>query len=390
MSPPRAPSPDTDEIRHSEVLVQHIREEMDACGGSVDFMRFMELALYAPGLGYYSAGHRKFGVTGDFITAPEIGSAFARCLSRQCGQVFAQLAKAEILEVGAGSGALTADLLSALADSGQLPQRYLILELSADLRARQAAHLARTIPDIARRVQWLDQLPRGGFRGIVIANELLDAIPTQRFCWQSDGPKLLHVTWAHDRFAWHEVSAPRTLAALISARMDASSLQPGYTSEVNLQAEAWVHSIAQIMEAGVVLVIDYGFPRAEFYHPDRHSGTLMCHYRHRAHDDPLVLVGLQDITAHVEFTAIAEAGRNSGLSVLGYTSQAAFLLATGITEQVREPAQGDVKAQMRLAQEIKKLTLPHEMGELFKVMALGRGLSSPLLGFALQDRRARL
>ncbi len=383
-------SSDADELRYSDAVAQLIREEIRSTGVSIDFARFMELALYAPGLGYYSAGRRKFGAGGDFITAPEMGSAFARCLARQCSQVLGELAKGDILEVGAGSGALAAGLLSTLAETGPLPEHYFILELSAELRARQAEYLAQFIPHLARRVQWLDRLPPDGFCGVVIANELLDAMPAQRFRWNSEGPQLLHVTSELDHFCWHEVPAPDALAALLEARMAPSARVSGYTSEINLRAEAWIQSVAEVMEAGVVLVIDYGFPRTEFYHPDRSNGTLMCHYRHHAHGDPLVLVGLQDITAHVEFTAIAEAGRGSGLSVLGYTSQAAFLLATGLTEQAGNLAQDDVKAHLRLAQEIKKLTLPHEMGELFKVMALGRGLPGPLFGFALQDRRARL
>ncbi len=370
--------------------MQRIREEMHAAGGSIDFMRFMELALYAPGLGYYSSGGRKFGAEGDFVTAPELGSLFARCLAHQCRQVFRQLGKSVILEVGAGTGALAADLLASLADDGQLPERYFILELSAELRARQAEHLARKIPELARRVTWLDRLPEEGLRGIVIANEVLDAIPTLRFRWLPDGARLLHVAWESGNFVWREVPAPTAFVELLRARMDPSSLPAAYTSEINLQAEAWVRSIAQSLAAGVILIIDYGFPRTEFYHVDRSAGTLMCHYRHHVHEDPFILVGLQDITAHVEFTAIAEAGHDSGLAVLGYTSQAAFLLATGIAEAVQESPPLEVKTHFRLAQEIKKLTLPHEMGELFKVMALGRGLPDPLLGFALQDRRARL
>ncbi len=383
-------SSDSDEQHHSDAVAQVIKKEMRSAGGSIDFARFMELALYAPGLGYYSAGRRKFGAGGDFITAPEMGPAFARCIARQCRQVLWELGKGDLLEVGAGSGALAAGVLSALAETGPLPEYYFILELSAELRTRQAEYLAQTVPHLAQRVRWLDHLPPHGFYGVVIANELLDAIPTQRFRWNSGGPQLLHVASEHDHFCWRDVPAPDALAAVLSARMRPSARVSGYSSEVNLRAEAWIQSIAETIEAGLVLVIDYGFPRAEFYHPDRSSGTLMCHYRHHAHGDPLVLVGLQDITAHVEFTAIAEAGRGSGLSVLGYTSQAAFLLATGLTEQAGNLAQDDVKAHLQLAQEIKKLTLPHEMGELFKVMALGRGLQGPLSGFTLQDRRARL
>ncbi|MHB8346364.1 MAG: class I SAM-dependent methyltransferase [Acidiferrobacterales bacterium] len=389
---PRAhlPFPDTVELRLSQALTERIRQEMQSAGGSIDFMRFMELALYAPGLGYYSGGGRKFGAEGDFVTAPELGTLFARCLARQCGQVLRQLGKGDILEVGAGSGALAADLMVELAEAGQLPDRYLILELSADLRARQAEQVAKRIPELAQRIIWLDRLPEEGLRGVVIANEVLDAIPAQRFRWLPDGARMLQVAWEQNCFVWREAQAPSVFTELLQERIDLSSLASGYISEISPQAEAWVRSISQTVTAGLILIIDYGFPRAEFYHPDRSTGTLMCHYRHHVHADPLVLVGLQDISVHVDFTSIAEAGHDSGMSVLGYTSQAAFLLATGIAEPARGIPASDAKSFLQIAQEIRKLTLPHEMGELFKVLALGRGLPEPLLGFALQDRRARL
>ena len=387
--PARLPPPSPDELRHSEKLVCQIRDALHAAGGCMDFMEFVNLALYAPQLGYYRSGAQKFGATGDFVTAPELGSLFARCLARQCLQILRQLGGGDILEAGAGSGALAADLLQALEQAGQLPERYLILELSAELRARQQQHLATRIPHLMKRVTWLGQLPEEPLRGVVIANELLDAIPSQRFRLSADGAKLLQVTWSGNSFRWHETPAPPHLGELLRSRMDAASLPEHFTSEIGLQAEAWVRSTAGLIAAGALLVFDYGFPRAEFYHPDRHSGTLMCHYRHHVHDDPLVLVGLQDITAHIDFTAIAEAGCGAGLSLLGYTSQAAFLLATGITDSVPDP-DPDVRTQVRHAREIQMLTLPHEMGEIFKAMALGRGLPEPLLGFALHDRRGRL
>ncbi len=387
---PLLPAPDMVDLQHSQALEQRIREEVDASGGSIDFMRFMELALYAPGLGYYSSCARKLGEGGDFVTAPEIGSLFARSLARQCQQVFRQLGGGDILEVGAGSGALAADLLTTLAGAGHLPGRYLILELSAELRFRQAEYLAAKIPHLARYVTWLDRLPDEGLRGVVLANEVLDAMPVQRFRSHPDGIRLLNVSWEPDGFVWHEVPAPTAFSNLLRTRLDPAVLPAGYTSEVNLQAEAWMRSIAGTLASGVILIIDYGFPRDEYYHADRDTGTLMCHYRHRVHEDPLILVGLQDITAHVDFTAIAEAGFAAGLSVLGYTSQAAFLLATGIADAMQDATATDPKAHLRNAQEIRKLTLPHEMGELFKVMALGRGLAEPLSGFALQDRRGHL
>lgn len=376
------PSPSSDEREHSERLIAHIREVITHAGGVIDFERFMDLALYAPGLGYYSAGSQKFGRAGDFVTAPEMSPLFARCLARQCTAILRQTG-GDVLEVGAGSGRLAADMLRALADEGSLPERYLILELSADLRARQQQHLRDTVPDLCTRVQWIEALP-SHLRGVVVANEVLDAMSVARFRIMKDGVHAMGVAWEGDRFVWRDVPAD----AHTQARVATLSLDEGYMSEINARAEAWTQSIAHILEAGVLLLIDYGFPRTEYYHPDRRGGTLMCHYRHHAHDDPLVLVGLQDITAHVDFTAIAEAGYAAGLRVLGYASQAAFLLSLGLTEFGAEET--DPRALLARNQQIKLLTLPTEMGELFKVIALGRGVEPPLQGFTLQDRRARL
>ena len=384
------PAPTDAEHAHSERLQQLIARETDSAGGSIGFDRFMQLALYAPGLGYYSAGKHKFGSAGDFITAPELGSLFARCLAHQCAPVLQKLNNADVLEAGAGSGALAADLLLELETLGALPRNYYILELSPDLRARQAQHLGQRAAHLAARVHWLDDLPHGGFRGVILANELLDAMPVQRFVVDDSGVQEMCVTWRNGAFAWSIRAADAALAGYIGARVDARELPPGYHSEIGLQAEAWVRSMGALLEHGLLLLIDYGFPRAEYYHPQRSSGTLMCHYRHRAHDNPLILAGLQDITAHVDFTAVAEAGTGVGLSLLGYTSQAAFLLAGGITQLAGRHVADDERAHILLAQEIKKLTLPQEMGELFKVMAFGRGLTAPLSGFSLQDRRGRL
>jgi SAM-dependent MidA family methyltransferase len=381
--PGELPVPSPEEQARSDQLATLIRRHIEDAGGALDFGRFMELALYAPGLGYYSAGQRKFGAAGDFVTAPEISPLFAQCLARQCEQILGELGGGDILEVGAGSGRLAADLLAALSTPERLPRRYLILELSADLRARQETCLRERVPALAHRVEWLSALP-AHFRGVVLGNELLDAMPVERFVVTQHGPRSLAVADEGDRFVWRDQAARRVW----EERVAALGLPEGYSSEVNLRAEAWVKSVAEHLDAGVLLLIDYGFPRHEFYHPDRHDGTLMCHFRHRAHGDPLILVGLQDITAHVDFTAIAEAGHDAGLSVLGYTSQAAFLLALGITEMLHETS--TEKERIALAQQVKKLTLPSEMGELFKVIALGRGLTGPLSGFLLQDRRGRL
>jgi SAM-dependent MidA family methyltransferase len=383
---PRAlPPPTAEEQAHSSRLQQLIREEIAACGGLISATRFMELALYAPGLGYYAAGKHKFGAAGDFVTAPEMGSLFARCLARPCQSILAQLGGGDILEAGAGSGALAADLLLELEALGRLPERYLILELSNDLRDRQAETLRHKAPRLLKRVHWLDS-PPVEFRGVILANELLDAMPVERFRITEDGIRQLHVTWETDRFVWREKPADEA----IRARIEPLALSPGYTSEINLQAEAWVRSLADTIKQGVMLLVDYGFPRTEFYHPQRNDGTLMCHYRHRAHDDPLKLIGLQDITAHIDFTAVAEAGTGTGLSLLGYTSQAAFLIGSGLEQLMSVSDPDDTRAHLELTQQVKKLTSPHEMGELYKVIALGRGIQEPFPGFAVHDRRGRL
>ncbi len=386
MPPPNdLPVPGADEQSVSAALTERLRDEIEASGGAIDFSRFMARALYEPGLGYYSGGRQKFGIAGDFVTAPEMGSLFADCLARPCAQTL-QATNGDILEAGAGSGVLAADLLLALEKLGTLPANYFILELSADLRARQRETLARKAPHLAARVRWLDTLPAKGFRGVVLGNELLDAMPVERFRMTAWGLKQLQVGREDGRFVWRERTADRA----VQERIGPICLPEGYTSEIGFAAEGWMRSIADALEQGALLLIDYGFPRAEFYHAQRRAGTLMCHYRQRAHDDPLMLVGLQDITAHVDFSAIAHAGQEAGLDLLGYTSQASFLLDNGLEEIVAASDPNDVRAHLALTSQIKKLTLPHEMGELFKIIALARGIEAPLAGFRQQDRRARL
>ncbi len=377
-----APTPD-ERLRHDE-LTALIRREIDANGGSIAFARFMELALYAPRLGYYSGAQPKFGAHGDFITAPERSPLFGHCVANQVAQILGMLGNGDVLEAGAGSGALAAQLLLTLETLGQLPRRYLILELSAELRARQRQLLQQRAPHLLPRVQWLDTLPPPGFRGVVLGNELLDAMPVSRFHVAETGISEEHVCWDGS----HLCFCQRPAGPILAAKVTLLSVTPDYVSEIGLQAEAWVRSMSTLLNEGMMLLIDYGFPQAEFYHPQRAQGTLMCHYRQRAHADPLMLVGLQDITAHVDFTAIAEAGHESGLEVLGYTSQAAFLIGCGLAEIAAEPV--DARAQLLRSQEINKLTAPQEMGELFKVIALGRGVDGPLRGFVVQDRRSRL
>lgn len=379
------PEPAPEERALSDRLAGVIRAEIASAGGAIDFSRFMELALYVPGLGYYSGDRQKFGAAGDFVTAPELGSVFARCLARQCHQILDHLKGGDILEAGAGSGRLVAELLAELERLGRLPERYFILELSAGLRARQAETIYQRIPHIAGRVQWLDRLPVR-FRGIVLGNEVLDAMPVERFRVTADGIRQLRVGTRGHGYEWRERPADEA----IRARIEPLRLPVGYESEIGLAAEGWVRSIADVLDAGALLLIDYGFPRGEYYHPQRSMGTLMCHYRHRAHSDPLVLVGLQDITAHVDFTAVAAAGSAAGLELFGYTSQVMFLLGCGLDEIASASDPTDVRAHLVLTTEIKKLTLPSEMGELFKVIALGRDLPDKLTGFRLQGRRGRL
>ncbi|HUP96094.1 MAG TPA: SAM-dependent methyltransferase [Burkholderiales bacterium] len=380
--PPVLPSPAPAAQALSAELERHIQATIEASGGWISFARYMELALYAPGLGYYSAGSVKLGDSGDFVTAPELTPLFAHTLARQMRELI-EGGLTEIVEVGAGSGALAADLLLALAAIGRLPERYFILEVSADLRERQRERIAQTAPDLVDRVQWLDVLP-GRMQSTLIANEVLDAIPTHVVRRHGDAIEELGVT-----LSAHDAPFQRSYKAATGELLAAATvldLPDGYETELNLAARAFVKSFAAKMERGALIFIDYGFPAAEYYHPQRSRGTLMCHYRHRAHDDPFVFVGLQDITAHVDFSAIADAGYRMGLRVLGFTSQAQFLVNCGITEILSETQPADVRAYAPLAGQAQKLLSPAEMGELFKVLALGRGIEQSLLGFSSGDR----
>lgn len=391
--PKDLPPPSPEARSHSQRLQELICAEIRANGGALDFARYMELALYAPGLGYYSAGSRKFGAAGDFVTAPEISPLFSRCLARQCRQILADIGGGDILEFGAGSGVMAADVLLELERLESLPRRYLILELSAELRQRQRETLAQRAPRLADYVTWLDTLPQR-FEGVVLANEVLDAMPVHRVRLLADGrDAVLNVVWTGSGFAWHEgpVQDPRLKRAAAAIRaLLGPNLDHAYDTEISLAAPAWVASVAAVLGRGAVLIVDYGFPAHEFYHPQRSGGTLMCHYRHRAHADPLILPGLQDLTAHLDFTAVAEAADAVGLRVAGYTTQAYFLLGCGLEALLAEVGPDDTAQYFERVQQVKKLTLPSEMGELFKVMALTRGVDLSLDGFRLHDQRARL
>lgn len=349
--------------------------------GAMPFSRYMEYALYQPGLGYYSGGAAIFRQDGDYITAPELSPLFAQALSAQVGELLRLMPEPCILEAGAGRGVLAADLLAALETAGRLPEKYLLLELSADLRERQRETLRRRVPHLLDRVAWLDRLPTGKLRGLILANELLDAMPVDLFDMRDGVARELLVDW-RDGFVLYPGAA---LPERIQQRLRPLALADGYRSECNQRAEAWVATMADLLHTGALLLIDYGFPRNEYYHPQRSEGTLMCHYRHRAHDDPLVLTGLQDITAHIDFTAMAEAGTEAGLSLAGFLPQAEFLLNCGIMDWVTDTANNPASASA-----LKRLLLPGEMGELFKVIAFQKGLDASLRGFARGDRRYRL
>jgi SAM-dependent MidA family methyltransferase len=352
----------------------------------------MELALYAPGLGYYAAGTRKFGEAGDFITAPETSPLFARCLARQCHEVLEGIPSGRLLEIGAGSGVLGADLLAELETLGQLPEQYLILEVSPDLRQRQRQTLGARVPHLLDRVHWLDDLPDPGFTGLAIANEVLDAMPVHRFRCAGEQVQEAFVAWRDGRFVqvWDAARSGGLDAAVAALEDSVGPLADGYESEINLRAGAWLRALCERVAVGVLLLIDYGYPRREYYHPQRNRGTLMCHYRHRAHPDPFGWVGLQDITAHVDFTAVAEAGEAAGFAVRGYTTQAHFLIGCGLDRVLAESNPQDVASHLTLMQGAKRLTLPSEMGERFKVLALARAWEGPLIGFAARDLRDRL
>ena len=378
------PEPTPDARAHSDRVAEHIRGEIASRGGWISFARYMELALYSPGLGYYSAGARKLGKAGDFVTAPEMSPLYGQTLARQVLQIM-QGGFAEVLEVGAGSGALAATLLEELERSGSAPRSYLILELSADLRERSRDTLAARVPHLLERVAWLNRLPPA-FSGVVLGNEVLDAMPVHVVRVNAGKIEEGGVGVRSERLDW----SWRTASGELLEAASALRLPEGFRTEIGLAARGFVRTLAGVLEKGVALFVDYGFPRMEYYHAQRRDGTLMCHYRHHAHADPFFLPGLQDVTSHVDFSAIAAAAREGGLELAGYTSQAQFLVNCGITEVMSRTSSEDRAKFLPLANQANRLMSPAEMGELFKVVALSRGFSAPLVGFAEGDRRQAL
>ena len=380
-----------EEHAHSERLITRICREIEAHQGWISFERYMEMALYEPGLGYYSAGSRKLGGAGDFVTAPEISPLFSRCVANQCAQVLTSLGGGEILEFGAGSGTMAVDVLLELERLQQLPTRYCILEVSADLRERQQTTVMERVPHLKERVHWLDALP-ATFEGVMLANEVLDAMPVERFRMRANDVNALGVTWQLGRLDWSEVRASKPLANAVRTveRELGFAFPDRYTSEINTRLPAWISSIATTLQRGVALLIDYGLPRRDYYRVDRNEGTLLCHFRHRFHDEPLINVGLQDIGAWVDFTAVADAAATAGLHVAGYCTQSHFLMGAGIERYLNVLASADLPARMQVARQAMVLTLPNEMGERFKVIGLSRGLDEPLIGFSVRDLSASL
>lgn len=389
------PEPDAAALAHSERLQTLIHTEIAEHDGSLPFIRFMELVLYAPGLGYYSAGARKLGSAGDFVTAPEISPLFSRCLARQCGDILRQCdgqSGGSILELGAGSGIMAADIMQELAANHNLPEHYYILEVSADLRQRQQQTLQQQIPQWLDRIHWLDSLPDSGFRGVILANEVLDALPVQRFEITTDGPKPLHVTSAGPGFDWCYGDADAALSLFVTQlqqRFD-QFFPVAYRSEYNPNLSAWLQALATALSQGVILLIDYGYPQREYYHPQRGDGALICHYRHRAHANPLILPGLQDISSSVDFSAVAQAGIAAGLDLAGYTSQNYFLFGCGLEQLLAEVDPADSQRYLELTRQVKLLTLPGEMGDRFKVIGFSQNFSERLRGFSFFDEQERL
>lgn len=381
--------PDLHESAHAARMLALLRARIAAADGWLSFDAYMRTALYEPGLGYYSAGAHKLGAGGDFTTAPEISPLFGRCLARHCVEVLQALGGGDVLELGAGSGRLAFDVLKTMAALGMLPDRYLILEISADLRDRQRQLLATLPAALAMRVEWLNAPPAAGWQGALLANEVLDALPVKRFVrrngvWCEQGVAVDERGALH----WKDRAAGAALVAAIEARFPQADAPEGFESELCPLVMPWIGAVTAALQRGVALFIDYGLPRREYYSAQRDRGTLRCHYRQRAHDDPFAHPGMEDITAWVDFSQVAEAADAAGLEVLGYATQAGALLGLGIEGEIAAATEDNVR--IRRAAEARQLLMPTEMGETFKFIALGRAFDAPLAGFKPQDLRRYL
>jgi SAM-dependent MidA family methyltransferase len=390
------PAPGPDAEAHGRRVGAALHARLEAAGDWLPFADYMRCALYEPGLGYYSAGAAKFGPAGDFVTAPEISGLFAEVFAGQFAAVLAGLGGGSVLELGPGTGRFAATALAAWPAHGPLPDEYLLLEVSGDLRERQQRQVAVAAGAAAPRARWLEALPPR-FAGVVFANEVLDALPCERFVLRAGEPWRLGVGACGAGFAWSERRPDGSHAgdqAFVEAtrELPLAGLPDGYRGEFHPGLAAWIRALADGLQRGVVMLVDYGLPRSHYYHPQREAGTLRCHYRHLAHDDPFSYPGLTDITAWVDFTAVAEAAVAAGLDVAGFTTQAAFLLGAGIDARfaAAHEAAASEAARVRLAHGARQLLLPGEMGEAIKVMVLARDCEVPLPGLLIQDLRDSL
>ena len=385
------PEADAYALAQSSQLVELIRDEITLAGGAIGFDRFMEMALYQPGLGYYSAGSRKFGITGDFTTAPETSSLFSICLARQCEQIFQVEGVSTLLELGAGTGIMACDILDELGRRQALPSQYLILETSADLRQRQQQLLQQRHPKLLNRLVWLDELPSVPIEGVILANEVLDALPVHRLRYRKHVAHELLVGTDDAGFIWRESEAGFMPEQMLQTYGElVGELPDGYVTEYNSMLSPFIETLSTTLGNGAILLTDYGYPRREYYHPQRTQGTLACYYRHRQHDNPFIQIGLQDITASIDFTQVAEAAHASGLEIYGFDTQAGFLVSSGLEKIISELGAGSDQAMLRYSQQAGKLILPGEMGETFKVMAVGKNIRVPLMGFSFGSHLHRL
>ena len=409
------PIPTLDERNHSDALVEQIRSEINKQGGSLSFRKYMEMTLYEPGLGYYVAGKKKLGQEGDFVTAPEVSPLFSQCVASQCSQILNQLnpgssentenntgekqgrsQQRSILELGAGSGTMAADILLYLEKKGSLPEQYFIIDLSPDLKEQQKTTLENRAPHLLSRVQWLTSLP-DSFTGVILGNEVLDAMPVELFQLDVKTPYQQHVAWKDEQFTLVNMPCDNSFKDYI-AQLGINEFDTefdnhqSYLSEFNPNINHWIEQLENTLKQGAILLIDYGYTRQEYYHPDRNTGTLICHYQHLVHNDFFWHPGLQDITANVDFTHVAEAADKQGLLVAGFTSQATFLAGCGLEEHFIQALELFPEKQYQLAQQIRTLSLPSEMGERFKVIALSKGLKEDeaLIGFSVADHRHKL
>ena len=389
------PEPTAEALQHSQKLIARMREEINKNKGSITFRRYMEMALYEPALGYYVAGMHKIGERGDFITAPEVSPLFSQCIAQQCKEVLQKITerveykeRGTILELGAGTGIMASTILLALEAEASLPEHYYILDLSPDLKQRQKETLEKYAPHLQHRVTWLSQLPKA-FTGIILGNEVLDAMPVDVFTQQKNTVFEHHVIWEDGRLCEQLQIAENDLRDKILALNIPHAATP-YTSEINPNLSAWFKAISNSLQAGVILLADYGYPRKEYYFEERNKGTLICHFQHLVNESPLHYSGLQDITASVDFTAVAEAADNAGLEVMGFTSQVNFLTNSGLEALFMEALDKNPDTQYQLAQQVRTLSLPAEMGERFKFIALGKNYKKALKGFSSLDQRVRL